>query len=75
MNKTASSWMDGDGFKDDRTTDSYPYSATLPGVKNALQIAMYTYNDEIDYKCTGYLQGYRVSVQLYHSKVVAILLF
>lgn len=63
MNKTSSSWMDGDGFNDNRTTDSYPYSATLPGVKNALQIAMYTYNDEIDYKCTGFLQGFKVTVK------------
>lgn len=35
--------------------------ASLPGVKNSLQITMSTFNTEIDYKCSGFLQGFKVS--------------
>lgn len=62
MNKTSSSWMESNGFKDSRTADSYPYSAALPGVTNSLEVIMYTKNNDIDYKCSGLLQGFKVTV-------------
>lgn len=60
VRKTSSNWMQGDGFKDERTADSYPYAASLPGVKNSLMVKTETYNDEIDYKCSRFLQGFKV---------------
>lgn len=68
VNKISSSWMEGNGFKDDRTADSYPYSAALPGVKNSLEVIMFKSNEEIDYKCSGYFHGYKVTLMLYQNE-------
>lgn len=62
VNKTSNSWIDGNGFKDNRTINSYPYSASLPGIKNSLEVLMHTNESEIDYKCSGFLQGFKVSI-------------
>lgn len=63
VNRTSDKWMDNGGFNGSRHLESYPYSAALPGVEDSLEIAMFTSDEELDYKCTGVFQGYRVRIR------------
>lgn len=64
VNKTAQGWMDTGGYTDNESLASYPYRSLLAGTRDSLLVTITTYDSEIDYKCSGYLQGFKVSFHI-----------
>lgn len=71
-NQTQSNWDMEHGYKGAKDVDTYPYRVFGTGSHASFSVVLKVLNNDLDYLCSGAIQGFKISIQPPSNRFILI---